>query len=106
MTTTTTATPRRRGPAPSDGRRAGGRRSRRPRRRPRASLAAWEAAPDREAPIATLQRQAETRVPELVPIRYGRMVTSPFAFYRGAAAIMAADLADSPRTGLDGAAVR
>ncbi len=106
MTTTTTATPRRRGPRhpTADERAAAGRAARAVA--PRASLAAWEAAPDREAPIATLQRQAETRVPELVPIRYGRMVTSPFAFFRGGAAIMAADLADSPRTGLDGAAVR
>ena len=43
-----------------------------------------------------LEEQAATRVPELVPIRYGRMLTSPFAFYRGAAAVMAADLADTP----------
>ena len=68
---------------------------------PRASLAAWEAAPDREPPVTMLKRQDETRVPELVPIRHGRMVTSPFSFYRGAAAIMAADLAASPRTGLE-----
>ena len=68
---------------------------------PRASLAAWEAAADREPAVTTLRRQDETRVPELVPIRHGRMVTSPFSFYRGAAAIMAADLAASPRTGLE-----
>ena len=68
---------------------------------PCASLAAWEAAPDREPPVTMLKRQDETRVPELVPIRHGRMVTSPFSFYRGAAAIMAADLAASPRTGLE-----
>jgi uncharacterized protein (DUF2252 family) len=49
----------------------------------------------------TLEEQATTRVAELIPIRYGRMVASPFAFYRGAAAIMAADLAGAPRTGLD-----
>jgi Uncharacterized protein conserved in bacteria (DUF2252) len=48
-----------------------------------------------------LERQAETRIGELVPIRYGRMLVSPFAFYRGAAAIMASDLAASRRTGLD-----
>ena len=47
-----------------------------------------------------LEEQAKSRVPELVPIRYGRMLVSPFAFFRGAAAIMAADLADGPRTGL------
>jgi uncharacterized protein (DUF2252 family) len=68
---------------------------------PRASLGAWDPPADREPVIATLQRQAETRVPELVPIRYGRMVVSPFTFYRGAAAIMAADLAAAPRTGLE-----
>ena len=47
-----------------------------------------------------LEEQALTRVPELVPIRYGRMLVSPFTFYRGAAAIMAADLAATPRTSL------
>ncbi|HEY5877022.1 MAG TPA: DUF2252 family protein, partial [Ilumatobacteraceae bacterium] len=51
--------------------------------------------------MTILQRQAETRVPDLVPIRYGRMVASPFAFFRGAAAIMAADLAGAPHTGLE-----
>jgi uncharacterized protein (DUF2252 family) len=65
----------------------------------RASHADWAPAADRD-PIAILERQAADRVPELVPIRYGRMLTSPFAFYRGAAAIMAADLAPLPRTGL------
>src|SRR3979490_1461591 len=54
----------------------------------------------RPAPIRLLEKQAETRIPELVPIRYGRMLTSPFAFYRGAAVIMARDLADTPDTGL------
>ena len=47
-----------------------------------------------------LERQAKTRVPELVPIRYGRMLVSPFTFYRGAAMIMAQDLAATPRSGL------
>ena len=51
-------------------------------------------------PIELLERQADARVPELVPIRYGRMLVSPFTFYRGAALIMAADLAATPRTGL------
>ncbi len=51
-------------------------------------------------PIKLLERQAETRVPELVPIRYGRMLVSPFTFYRGAALIMASDLASTPRSGL------
>lgn len=65
----------------------------------RSSHAAWEPAAARD-PIAILEAQAPERVPELVPIRYGRMLESPFAFYRGAAAVMAADLADSPTTGV------
>ena len=56
---------------------------------------------DRRDPVAVLEEQALTRVPELIPIRYGRMLVSPFTFYRGGAALMAADLADAPRTGLD-----
>jgi Uncharacterized protein conserved in bacteria (DUF2252) len=67
---------------------------------PRSSHGAWQPAPDRPDPVDLLEAQARTRVPELVPIRYGRMLTSPFAFYRGAAAIMAADLAPLPRSGL------
>src|SRR6187397_3056922 len=70
------------------------------RRAPRSAHAHWEPAPDRAEPVATLERQAETRAPGLVPVRYGRMARSPFAFYRGAAAIMAADLAATPVTGL------
>ena len=68
---------------------------------PRSSHAGWRAGEDREDPIAILQAQAESRVEELVPIRYGRMLSSPFAFYRGAAAIMAADLTYTPTSGLD-----
>ena len=56
------------------------------------------AAPAR--PVELLEEQAQTRVPELVPIRYGRMLVSPFTFYRGAAYLMASDLAGMPRTGL------
>jgi uncharacterized protein (DUF2252 family) len=67
---------------------------------PRSSHAAFEPPPSRPDPIAALERQANTRVPELVPIRYGRMLVSPFTFYRGAAMIMAGDLAATPRTGL------
>jgi uncharacterized protein (DUF2252 family) len=67
---------------------------------PRSSHAAFEPAPRRADPIELLERQAKTRVPELVPVRYGRMLVSPFTFYRGAAAIMAADLAPSARSGL------
>ena len=54
----------------------------------------------RADPVELLERQAVTRVPELVPIRYGRMLVSPFTFYRGAALIMASDLAGTPRSGL------
>ncbi len=67
---------------------------------PRSSHAHYEPAPNRTAPIELLERQAATRVPELVPIRYGRMLVSPFTFYRGAALIMAQDLATTPRSGL------
>ncbi|HVD89306.1 MAG TPA: DUF2252 domain-containing protein [Jatrophihabitantaceae bacterium] len=56
-------------------------------------------APSRD-PVALLLRQAETRVPELVPIRHGRMLVSPFTFYRGAAIVMADDLATTPTPGL------
>ncbi len=66
---------------------------------PRSSHAWWEPAPDRRDPVEILLNQAEGRVPELIPIRHGRMVASPLAFYRGAAAIMAADLATTPVSG-------
>jgi len=67
---------------------------------PRSSHAAFEPASHRPDPVQVLQQQAQTRVPELVPIRYGRMLVSPFTFYRGAAMIMAGDLAATPRSGL------
>ena len=54
----------------------------------------------RRDPVDLLEEQAQTRLPELVPIRYGRMLASPFTFFRGGAYLMAADLADGPRTGL------
>jgi len=66
---------------------------------PRSSHAGFELAPDRD-PVAILEAQAASRVPELVPVRYGRMLVSPFTFYRGAAAVMAHDLAATPRAGL------
>ncbi len=66
----------------------------------RGAVGEWSPPPARPDPIDILEEQARTRVPELVPIRYGRMLVSSFAFYRGAAAVMAADLADGPRTGL------
>ena len=67
---------------------------------PRSSHAEWEPPGDRTDPITLLEEQAADRVPELVPIRYGRMSASPFAFYRGAAYLMAADLSRTPRTGI------
>lgn len=67
---------------------------------PRSAHGEWKPAADREDPIAILERQALSRVPDLVPIRYGRMAASPFAFYRGAAAVMAADLDRTPVSGL------
>ena len=66
---------------------------------PRTSHANLESIPDRD-PVGVLEEQATSRVPELVPIRYGRMLVSAFTFYRGAAAIMARDLAPTPRAGL------
>src|ERR1700761_4405469 len=53
---------------------------------------------DRPDPVAVLEEQARTRVPDLVPIRYGRMIASPFSYFRGAAAPMAWDLAHTPTT--------
>jgi uncharacterized protein (DUF2252 family) len=67
---------------------------------PRSSHARWEPPPDRPDPIAILEEQARTRVPDLVPIRYGRMVASAFAYFRGAAAPMAWDLAHTPTSGI------
>jgi uncharacterized protein (DUF2252 family) len=68
---------------------------------PRSRHAEFDAPADRADPIDLLEAQAQTRVPELVPIRYGRMLVSPFTFYRGAAKIMAHDLAGTPRSGLN-----
>lgn len=66
----------------------------------RSAQAAWEPGPERVGPVAVLAEQDKTRVPELVPVRYGRMLASAFTFFRGAAAIMAADLAAGPDSGL------
>jgi uncharacterized protein (DUF2252 family) len=68
---------------------------------PRSSLGEYAPAADRPDPVALLESQATSRIVELVPIRYGRMLASPFAFYRGAALIMASDLATSPHTSLE-----
>src|SRR4249920_2190679 len=67
---------------------------------PRSSHAGFTPGAHRPDPVALLEHQAVTRVPELVPIRYGRMLVSAFTFYRGAALIMASDLAGTPRSGL------
>ena len=68
---------------------------------PRRSHADWAPAPDRPDPISLLQAQDKTRLQHLVPIKYGRMLESPFAFLRGSATVMAADLAGTPVTGID-----
>jgi uncharacterized protein (DUF2252 family) len=70
-------------------------------RTPRLSHEGWMPADDRPDPVALLAEQDESREPDLVPVRHGRMMVSPFTFYRGAARIMAADLKDVPRSGLD-----
>ena len=67
---------------------------------PRSSQASWKPDGERQDPIDLLEEQASDRIPELVPIRYGRMSTSPFAFFRGAAYVMASDLAASPQSGI------
>ncbi len=67
---------------------------------PRASHAVFDPPSDRPDPIALLEGQAKSRVPDLVPVRWGRMVVSPFTFYRGAALPMASDLATTPVSGL------
>lgn len=67
---------------------------------PRESHAAWQPAVDRPDPIVLMTESNKGRMPELVPIRHGRMLKSPFTFYRGAALNMAADLAGTPATGL------
>ncbi|KIZ17175.1 DUF2252 domain-containing protein [Streptomyces natalensis] len=67
---------------------------------PRSRHGEYTPAADRADPVDLLEEQSAHRVPELVPLRYGRMLESPFRFYRGAAAVMAADLATTPSTGL------
>lgn len=67
---------------------------------PRSSHAEWAAPPDRRDPVSLLEEQTDDRVPDLVPIRYGRMLASPFAFLRGSAIVMASDLAGTPASGL------
>ncbi len=67
---------------------------------PRGAHASWSPPADRPSPVELLEQQSASRVPELVPIRYGRMLVSAFTFYRGAAYLMASDLAGLPRTNL------
>ena len=81
-----------------DERRAAGEAAR--SRVPLAAHADWRPAPDRPDPVDLLEAQAATRLPELVPIRYGRMAVSPFTYYRGAALPMAADLATTTASGI------
>src|SRR5207247_3062336 len=69
-------------------------------RTPLVTHTGWMPAADRPDPVALLQEQDATREPDLVPVRHGRMLVSPFTFYRGAAKIMAADLAGTPTAGL------
>ena len=69
-------------------------------RTPPSSHRGWRPAADRPDPVALLEEQNTTREPDLVPVRHGRMMVSPFTFYRGAAKIMAADLKDTPTAGL------
>ena len=68
---------------------------------PRSSHGAYTPPEDRPDPVGVLEDEARTRLPDLVPVRYGRMLASPFAFYRGAAGLMASDLAETPRSGFD-----
>ncbi|MCZ2262059.1 DUF2252 domain-containing protein [Isoptericola nanjingensis] len=70
------------------------------RRAPRSSHAGWAPPPDRPDPVALLEEQEVTREPDLVPIRHRRMMVSPFTFYRGAALLMATDLARTPVSGI------
>jgi uncharacterized protein (DUF2252 family) len=67
---------------------------------PRRALGTWAAPEDRPDPVAVIEAGDAGRLPDLVPIRHGRMATSPFAFFRGAAAVMAWDLGTRPSTGL------
>jgi uncharacterized protein (DUF2252 family) len=67
---------------------------------PRSSHGVFAPSAGRPDPVTLLEQQAKTRVPDLVPIRYGRMLVSPFTFFRGAALVMAADLASMPSVGI------
>src|SRR5437868_7176748 len=83
----------------TDERRAKGKEAR--TRAPLSSHEGWEPATDRPDPVSLLEEQNSAHEPDLVPVRHGRMMVSPFTFYRGAAKIMAADLKDTPVAGLE-----
>jgi hypothetical protein len=65
---------------------------------PRSDHATWSAPDDRPDPVALIEASNRTRLPDLVPVRNGRMLQSPFTFYRGAPAVMASDLSRTPST--------
>ncbi len=67
---------------------------------PRTSQAVWQPAADRPEPVSLVMKADEGRLPELLPLRHGRMALSPFTFYRGSALAMAVDLATTPATGV------
>ena len=67
---------------------------------PRQSHAVWRTPTNRPDPVLLLEQSSKGRIPQLIPVRYGRMMQTPFTFYRGAALNMAADLAATPTTGL------
>jgi len=71
------------------------------KQRPRSSHAEWTPEPNRRNPIKLLQPQDKGHIKKLLPIKYGRMLASPFAFYRGSSSVMASDLASTPVSGLD-----
>jgi len=85
-------------PSSRDDRRAAGKALREPV--PRGQLAEWTPPKSRRDPVDMVIESSKGRIPELAPIRYGRMAVSPFTFYRGTANIMAADLASTPATGI------
>jgi uncharacterized protein (DUF2252 family) len=88
-------------PAPASSYQQRGERGRVARRAvPRSMHAEWEPAPDRPDPVDLLEAQDSDRIPDLIPIRYSRMMASPFAFMRGSAIVMARDLASTPKTGI------
>ena len=99
MASTTTPSHPADGSASADERAAAGKAAR--ERVSRSSHGDWEPAARRRDPVKVLEDQAKSRVQELVPIRYGRMLASPFTFFRGAAAIMAMDLANTPASGIE-----